>query len=615
MSALLQIGEPSSDAGRALNPIGIDLGTTHSLVAAVIDSKPTVFQGKEQSNLLPSVVHYRKKGAPEVGASVSAGQHSTISSVKRFMGRDAHSAEVVGLPNTTWEERDGIPYFKTASGAVNAVDVSAEILKALKTRAHEALGVEPDAAVITVPAYFDHAQRSATADAAMRAGLRVLRLLNEPTAAAISYGLDHGKAGVVVVYDLGGGTFDLSILRLEKGVFNVLATTGDTALGGDDFDMAVARHILKQSGHNEKDAPLSADNWQKLLQRVRHWREQLSAHESVELSWQSWNGVLTVSEFNALVADYVARTISLCEQCLSDANLSVSDIDEVVLAGGATRTPAVYQAVEQFFAKVPRADIDPDCVVALGAAIQAHMLANPSDDSLLLLDVVALSLGIEVMGGLMEPVIRRNTPIPTSMRREFTTGHEGQTALAVSVYQGERDLVKDCRLLGQFELRGIPPMAAGAPRIAVEFTVDADGILNVRAEETQTGVANGVRLEPSSGLEEQDISEMLEKAFTHAEEDKIARALNQQRVHARQLLNSLDAALNSEDRQLLNDTEYKRIQSAMAKTERALCGDKAERIRDCVDHLDKTSAFFAERRMDGAIKRALVGKSTHDQQI
>lgn len=625
MPALLQISEPTSAAGTA-SPIGIDLGTTHSLVGAVLDGKARVLEDVDGSVLLPSVVRYQKGVPPQVGLQidklskdgangangVAAG--SVLSSVKRFMGRNLEQLRKENLPNVVWEQQDGtdIPRIKTVSGAVSAVEASAEILKTLLARATRVLGTAPRAAVITVPAYFDHAQRSATTSAARLAGIHVLRLLNEPTAAAISYGLDRAQRGVVAVYDLGGGTFDISILRLEKGVFSVLATSGDTALGGDDFDMALARYILDKSAGTREGKNLSAEQWQQLLQFARRTREDLSEHKRVELSWGDWRGTLDAPSFNKLVADLVERTGSICRQCVADAGLEFEDIDEVVLAGGATRTPAVREAVTKLFGKTPCSNINPDQVVVLGAAMQAHMLSEPSEDALLLLDVVALSLGIEVLGGLVEPVIRRNTPIPASVSREFTTAREGQTALAIAVYQGERDLVKDCRLLGHFELRGIPPMAAGAARIQVEFTVDADGLLNVSAQETVTGVKNGVSLKLGSGLTEEDIASTLEDAFANAEQDKQARTLNEQRTHARVLVDTLNAALVEDGKQLLSTTEQKNIKSAIDKTERVLGAEKAELIREAVESLDESSAFYVERRMDAAIKKALLGKSIRE---
>lgn len=612
--ALLKISEPEG-TGTTRHPVGIDLGTTHSLVAAVVDGKPQVLREKGAAALLPSVVHYLTGAPPRVGAH-DRGESGgvSLSSVKRFMGRKTNELDKDALPGAEWTDRDGVPCFVTPSGEVSAVAASAEILRALKQRATKVLGSEPEAAVVTVPAYFDHAQRRATSEAARMAGIRVLRLLNEPTAAAVSYGLDQAKQGVVAVYDLGGGTFDLSILRLEEGVFSVLATSGDTELGGDDLDLAVARYILRAStgaetnGSDDNSPSLQSDQWRDLLRYARTVREQLSDNDVVQLRWQDWRGEMDTRCFEELVSPFVERTLGVCRQCLLDAGLQAEDIDEVVLAGGTTRTPLVRKAVGEFFFRKPRVDIDPDEVVALGACIQAHLLSTTSAEELLLLDVVSLSLGIEVMGGLVEPIIRRNTPIPASARREFTTARDGQTALSVSVYQGERDLTVDCRFLGGFELRGIPPRTAGAVRVEIEFLVDADGLLNVRACETSTGVESGITLEPGAGLQEEDVSAMLEDAFAHVKQDKEARALHERRVQARRMLDALNSALAEDGAELLSAKEQARVAALIKKTERALSAKTGDKISSAVEELDRSTAFFAERRMDVAIKKALTGQ-------
>jgi molecular chaperone HscA len=613
--ALLQISEPgeSPEPHQRRLAVGIDLGTTHSLVATVRSSTAEVIPDAEGRPLLPSIVRYFGDGRVDVGYAAREAQAedpaNTIVSVKRFMGRGVADVARYGALPYHFVEAPGMVAIDTAAGVRSPVQASAEILRVLRRRAEESLGGELVGAVVTVPAYFDDSQRQATKDAARLAGLNVLRLLNEPTAAAIAYGLDHASEGTFAIFDLGGGTFDISILRLTRGVFEVLSTNGDSALGGDDFDQAIATHW--RTGHRLADA--GGGDTRRLLAAARQVKERLSsapdADVTVTLSYgQKLHLHLTRAEFEQLTAPLVQRTLGPTRKALRDAKLAAADVDGVVLVGGATRMPHLQRAVEEAFGKPALKDLDPDQVVALGAAIQANVLAgNRAGDDWLLLDVIPLSLGIETMGGLVERIVPRNSTIPVARAQEFTTFKDGQTAMAIHVVQGERELVSDCRSLARFELRGIPPMVAGAARIQVTFQVDADGLLSVSAREKATGIESSIVVKPSYGLGDDEIARMLQDSFSHAESDRDARALAEQRVDADALLASVEAALGR-DADLLDAVERASLDAAMAALERVRGGDDHRAIKAAVDALNQASGTFAARRMDRAVSGALAGR-------
>ena len=593
--------------------VGIDLGTTNSLVATVRSGLAVVLDDEDGRALLPSVVRYRANGEVDVGHCAQAAQnndpHNTIVSVKRFMGRGlADIADAASMPYR-FVDAPGMVQIKTAAGVKSPVEVSAEILKRLRMRAEAALGGELVGAVITVPAYFDDAQRQATKDAAKIAGLNVLRLLNEPTAAAIAYGLDNASEGIYAVYDLGGGTFDISILKLSKGVFEVLATNGDSALGGDDFDQRVFCWIVEKG----RFAPLSAGDTRLLLTKARDAKEALTEHPEARvtamLSTGEWfDATLTTAEFNAMTAGLVNKTLAPTRKALRDAGLTIADVKGVVMVGGSTRMPSIRHAVAEFFKQTPLTNLDPDKVVALGAATQADVLAgNRGGDEWLLLDVIPLSLGLETMGGLTEKIIPRNSTIPTARAQDFTTFKDGQTAMSVHVVQGERELVADCRSLARFELRGIPPMVAGAARIRVTFQVDADGLLSVSAREQSRGIEASVQVKPSYGLADDDITRMLKDANTFAKDDMQARALNEHIVDARGLLEATRAAL-IEDADLLQPAEREAIEQGIVKLEKLLTGTDHLAIKRATEALNEASTEFAQRRMDQSVRRALTGQ-------
>lgn len=614
--ALLQIAEPGMSTAPHQHRIavGIDLGTTNSLVATVRHSIPEVLADEAGSVLLPSVVRYFADGQVHIGQKAKSAQiddpKNTIVSVKRFMGRglkDIH--HIANLPYE-FEDTEGMVQLKTVAGIKSPVEVSAQILATLRQRAEDALDDDIVGAVITVPAYFDDAQRQATKDAAKLAGLNVLRLLNEPTAAAIAYGLDHGKEGIYAVYDLGGGTFDISILRLTKGVFEVLATGGDSALGGDDFDHALYNWIVQQA----QLQTLSDEDMRVLIVEARAAKERLSVESTTTIQCslsQSRSVKLELSEatFAELTQDLIQKTLRAMKKTLRDAQLSVSDVNGVVLVGGATRMLHVRRAIADFFQQQPLADIDPDKVVALGAAIQANLLAgnHSSDDDWLLLDVIPLSLGIETMGGLAEKVIPRNSTIPCARAQEFTTFKDGQTAMAIHVVQGERELVQDCRSLARFELRGIPPMVAGAARIRVTYQVDADGLLSVSAREMTSGVEAAIEVKPSYGLADGDIERMLKDSYDKADEDMQLRALNEEKVEAERIILATESAL-VEDGDLLSAQEKQAIMASIDALRVVESGQDHLAIKAAADALAKETETFAALRMDKSIHTALKGK-------
>lgn len=620
--ALMQIAEP----GQAQAPhqhklaAGIDLGTTNSLVASVRSGKAATLPDDDGRHLLPSVVRYQEERVQVGYAAKSAAAEdplNTIVSAKRLIGRGVDEIKTLGsrLPYVFVQEKGVVARIRTVNGDVTPVEVSAEILKQLAKRAEKTLGGDLTGVVITVPAYFDDAQRQATKDAAKLAGLHVFRLLNEPTAAAVAYGLDKGAEGVHAIFDLGGGTFDVSILRLHKGVFEVMATGGDSALGGDDFDRVVAEWIMQQAGIQD-----DADHAQirRLMRDACSAKEALSEAESAEIKIEladgtHWEGVLDRTQFNELIDPLIKKTLIACRRAMRDAGVDNDEVQEVVMVGGSTRVPRVREKVGELFGSEPLVDMDPDRVVAVGAAIQADILAgNKPDEEMLLLDVIPLSMGIETMGGLSEKLISRNTTIPVARAQEFTTFKDGQTAIAIHVVQGERELISDCRSLARFELRGIPPMVAGAARIRVTFSVDADGLLSVTAREESSGVQASIEVKPSYGLTDKEIENMLRDSMSHAQDDKEARSLREQQVDADRVIEALEAALATDGEQLLNDEERQQVESALNGLKSIARSDSKDEIKTAIEALEKACGFYVERRMNQSIQSAMSGHNVNE---